>query len=163
MNTIRKINDGLAKFETVLLMYITLFMVFGSFLQVVLRKFNYGFEWGDILIRHLVLWIGFIGASLATKQEKHINIDVFARFAGKNHKRIARIITDSFAVIISLFLAKAGLDFVCSEIEFSSPLFGNVMPYYFEIIIPVGYLLIALRFIFNLLDYLLETEKTEES
>ncbi|MCK5077344.1 MAG: TRAP transporter small permease [Calditrichia bacterium] len=160
MNTIRKINNTMAQIETWILVTITLSMVFGAFLQVVLRGlFNTGFEWGDIVIRHLVLWIGFIGASLATKQEKHINIDVFARFAGKKHKTIARIVTDIFAIIISLILAKAGYDFVLSEIEFSTPLFGNVKPYYFEIIIPIGYLLIALRFLFNLIDYLAEIRR----
>ena len=116
----------------------------------------------------MVLWIGFIGASIATKQEKHINIDVLARFAGKKHKRIARIVTDIFAIIISLILAKAGWDFVMSEIEFSTPLFttslfGDFMPYYFEIIIPVGYLLIALRFLFNLIDYLADFNEPEQA
>ncbi|MEZ4552068.1 MAG: TRAP transporter small permease subunit [Desulfobacterales bacterium] len=31
---------------------------------------------GDDLIRHLVLWIAFIGAGIATRSRSHVKIDV---------------------------------------------------------------------------------------
>jgi TRAP-type C4-dicarboxylate transport system permease small subunit len=80
MNVIHRINSWIEKGETALIVFIVIFMVFLAFLQVVLRNvFSQGLLWGDILLRQLVLWIGFIGASLATREEKHINIDLFCK------------------------------------------------------------------------------------
>ena len=63
-------------------------MVVLAFLQVILRNlFQEGFIWGDILLRHLVLWIGFVGASMATSQERHITIDALTRFLSDRVRR----------------------------------------------------------------------------
>ena len=51
-----------------------------AFLQIFLRNvFTTGLAWGDLVLRNLVLWIGFIGATLATREGKHINIDILSR------------------------------------------------------------------------------------
>ena len=77
---LQKIDRGLYLFENSLLILILSVMVFMAFLQVVLRNlFHSGILWGDIFLRHLVLWVGFIGASLATRSERHINIDILTR------------------------------------------------------------------------------------
>ena len=81
MKILDTINSWIEKAETVLLVVILSVMILLSFLQVLLRNFfEQGILWGDILIRNLVLWVGFIGASLATRENKHINIDLFTRF-----------------------------------------------------------------------------------
>ena len=81
MKILEKINAWIEQTETALLVLVLGFMVVFAFLQVVLRNiFDEGILWGDILLRHLVLWVGFIGASLATREQKHINIDLFSRW-----------------------------------------------------------------------------------
>ncbi|MFH1728234.1 MAG: TRAP transporter small permease [Pseudomonadota bacterium] len=160
MKLIRYINEKIVKLEIGVLVAITMFMIISSFVQVVLRTFfNTGFEAADIINRHLVLWIGFIGASLATHNEKHINVDLFSVFISKKHKKIAKVITSLFAIAICIILAKAGIDFVKSEIEFSMPIIGNIKPFYFELIIPFGYIVIAARFLLNLIENLLPGDK----
>ncbi|GAB4174980.1 MAG: hypothetical protein Kow00108_10050 [Calditrichia bacterium] len=154
MQLIKSVNSWIAKFETLLLVVITLILVIGAFTQVILRNiFNTGIEGAEIVLRHLVLWIGFIGASLATRDEQHINVDLFSRIVGKKHKRIARIITDLVAVAVAFLLAYAGSQFVLSEYEFGTTLFGNIKAWYFQIIIPIGFMMIGLRFFLNLLYY----------
>jgi TRAP-type C4-dicarboxylate transport system permease small subunit len=55
-------------------------MILIAFLQIVLRNlFATGFTWGDPLVRNLVLWVGFIGAAIATREGKHISIDVVSQ------------------------------------------------------------------------------------
>ena len=49
--------------------------------QIVLRNIiGTGIVWGDILIRLMVLWLGMVGAMAATRQRKHISVDLVTRF-----------------------------------------------------------------------------------
>ncbi len=147
MNLLRRMNDAVAKVELWLLVFIVLTMVILAFLQVLLRNvFDQGILWGDTFLRHLVLWVGFIGASLATKDEKHINIDILTRFLHVRAKPVVQILTNVFAGIICFVLSKAGLTFVLQEIEFGTILFNDIPAWYFEIIIPAGFALMGIRF-----------------
>lgn len=150
--------------ETGLIILILGIMVLLSFLQVLMRNFfDTGILWGDIFLRHLVLWVGFIGASLATREEKHINIDLLTRLIPKRTIPIARIVIDITSVIVCLVLAKAGWEFVSMEIEANTTLFQNVPSWYFEIIIPAGFALIALRFIFKIIEQIISLRAKKES
>ncbi len=152
MSTIRLINEWIAKFETAILVLIVLTMVFLAGLQIVLRKvFNYGLLWGDIFLRHLVLWVSFIGASLATKDNKHINIDLLSRSLKGRTQSFAHLIIHLFSLFITLLLTNASLNFVLSEKEFGSALFMDIPAWYFQVIIPIGFGLMALRFFLNAL------------
>lgn len=165
MNVIRRINSGIARFETWILVCIVLFMVCAAFSQVILRNFfNYAIEGADIFLRHLVLWIGFIGASLATRDEKHIAIDLLTRFDIPLLKKITPIISNIFSAAISFILMYASWLFVVSEKEydtvlFSNSLVGDVSAWYLEIIIPIGFAMTGLRFVLNCF---LPTEKNDE-
>ncbi len=152
MALLKRVNEWIARFETFLLVFIVLFMVFLAALQIVLRKFfDYGILWGDIFLRQLVLWVSFIGASLATKENKHINMDLLGRSLKGLWKTAGEVLIHLFSAYIALLLARAGWHFVQSEIEFGSTVFNNVPSWYFEIIIPIGFGLMALRFLLNAL------------
>jgi C4-dicarboxylate transporter DctQ subunit len=153
MNFIHRINSWIEKGETVLIVFIVLFMVLLAFLQVVLRNvFSQGILWGDILLRQMVLWIGFIGASLATREEKHINIDLFGRMLPGKGKRVVKIITHFFSAVVCLFLVKAAWVFVIEEREMATTLFNDIPSWYFQLIIPVGFLLMAFRFLIHMVE-----------
>ncbi len=49
--------------------------------QIVLRNFfDIGFIWSDEALRMMVLWLAVAGAVAASRNDKHINIDVLDRF-----------------------------------------------------------------------------------
>lgn len=141
-------NDAVARIELWLLVIIVITMVVLAFMQVLLRNvFDQGILWGDTFLRHLVLWVGFIGASLATRDEKHINIDILSRFLRGRINFVARSLTNLFAAVICFILSDAGWAFVSQEIEFGTILFNNIPAWYFEIIIPTGFALMGIRYI----------------
>ncbi len=147
MRWLEKLDKIIARFETWLLVVIVLLMVLFAFTQVLLRLLlDEGIMWADIFLRHLVLWVGFIGASLATRDNKHINIDLLNRFLKGKSIFITAIIINGFALYISYLLAQAGWRFVMDEREYATMLFANVPAWYFQIIIPVGFGLMAFRF-----------------
>ena len=69
MKLFKKIDEIIAGLETALITVILSLMIILSFGQVVLRNFfNESILWGDIFLRQMVLWVGFIGASLADRR-----------------------------------------------------------------------------------------------
>ncbi len=156
---LRTLDRALFRLENALIVAILLFMVIFAFLQVVLRDvLGRGFLWGDILLRHLVLWVGFIGASLATRDNRHINIDVFSRFLSPGGQRAVQVVTSLIAAGVSFVLSRAAITFVAMERESGSIVFGNVPTWWLQLIIPIGFAMIGLRFIIRTLQLLFDPE-----
>jgi C4-dicarboxylate transporter DctQ subunit len=147
MKILTIINTWIARAETVILVLVLSIMVLLAFFQVVLRNFfDQGLLWGDIFLRHLVLWVGFLGASLATRDEKHISIDLFTRFLSKKWQPLSRVFTYLFSVVVCWYLAQAALTFVSYEITYKTIAFGDVPAWYLQIIIPIGFFMMMGRF-----------------
>ena len=160
MKIVNKINNWIARIEDWILVSLVIFMVFLAFLQVILRNFfDLGIIWGDILLRHIVLWVGFIGASLATKSNKHINIDVFKRLHKGISQRIINLVINIVAAFVSAYLAFAAFRFVLDEKEFESIIFNNIPAWPFQTIIPIGFTLMSIRFIISGLNALAQQEE----
>ena len=160
MKFLNKINNWISLLEDWILVSIVLFMVLMAFLQVILRNiFDMGIIWGDILLRHLVLWIGFIGASLATKNNKHINIDVLKRLHKGMSKRVINLVVNLVASFVAAYLAVAAWRFVMDEKEFATIIFNEIPAWPFQIIIPFGFALMSIRFIISGLNTLTEREE----
>ena len=137
-------------------------MIFAGTMQVILRNlFNTGVEWADMFVRTLVLWLGFLGASLATRREKHINIDIVSKLiknpkAEKLRVRIVNII--AFLLIITLL--KASISYTLLEAQNNMYAFLKVPTWVVFIIVPISLTLIALRL---LLQFMLgETLEKED-
>jgi TRAP-type C4-dicarboxylate transport system permease small subunit len=150
---LQKIDNGLAYGENFLI-FLTLGLMIGlSFLQVLLRNFfESGILWADIFLRHLVLWVGFIGASLATRNEKHINVDILTRLVPERVVPFIKIVVDLVTVAVCIILAHASYIFLTFEIEAETIIFENIPAWYFQIIMPVGFFLIGIRFIIKIFE-----------
>lgn len=150
---IRSIDKNLAFLENGLIVLLLGVMVVMAFLQVLLRNFfDTGILWGDIFLRHLVLWVGFIGASLATREEKHINIDILQRVLKPSFVPYVQIFVDLVTLYICFLLMRAGIVFVASEKEAGTILFERVPAWYLQIIIPIGFGMIGFRFLLKILE-----------
>jgi TRAP-type C4-dicarboxylate transport system permease small subunit len=105
MYILKQIDQLLEKIEGHLIVLILNFMISLSFVQILLRNFfDMEILWGDTLLRQWVLWLGFLGASLAVKHEKHISIEVLTNLSSLYWKRIIKSFT-RFSVGINLFIA----------------------------------------------------------
>jgi len=153
MRILRQFDHYLAKFETWVLIFLLALMVLLSFGQVVLRNiFNYGLLWADTFLRQLVLWVGFLGASLAVREKQHIAIDFIPNFLPERWLKPLRVIVDSAAGMISLYLLIAAWNFLQFEKEAGSILFLNLPVWIFQIILPFSFGVIAIRFLFRALE-----------
>jgi TRAP-type C4-dicarboxylate transport system permease small subunit len=147
MKTLKTIDSIFNKIEGAVLIFLLLVMLFMAFGQVLLRNISSGgFVWGDILLRHLVLWIGFLGAALATSGERHINIDILTRYLPERLKGAVAALSNVFAAVVCFLLFRASLTFIEFEITNKNTVFSGIPSWYAQIIIPVGYGLLAFHF-----------------
>lgn len=151
---IYKLESWLAFLENSLIVGIVSVLVIFSFFQVFLRNFfDSGILWGDVFLRHMVLWVGFVGASLATREGKHINIDILTRVTPQRFLPAIRVVVNLVTAAICLVLANAARAFLNLEIENNTILFNNVPAWYFQVIIPAGFTVIALRFLLKVFEH----------
>jgi TRAP-type C4-dicarboxylate transport system permease small subunit len=154
MKILRTLDGALAKVETGLLVLSLGSMVLLSFAQVVLRNlFGTGFVWGDTLVRHLVLWAGFIGGALAAFEGRHIGIDALTRFLSPRWKHLAAVLTSLFGTVACFFLAKAALTFTLDERAAGGDLVLNIPTWVAMVIIPFGYGLIMVHFAVKVVEH----------
>jgi TRAP-type C4-dicarboxylate transport system permease small subunit len=135
------------RIEQILLVIFLSSMIVIAFLQILLRNlFSTGLTWGDPLVRNLVLWVGFIGAALATKEGKHINIDVISRWMPPLEKILIELIIHLFSFIICGLLTYAALKFIKNEAQMGNVSFLGIPAWIPEIILPIIFGLMTFRF-----------------
>lgn len=138
------------KLEYLVLVFLLTVMVGLAFLQIFLRIFfATGILWGEPLLRQMVLWIALLGAAIATKEGKHINIDVISRVLPERGKVAVQALTDLFSTFICLLLIQASLKFIRDEFQGGTLAFLSIPTWTVAVIFPVAFGLIALRFAIN--------------
>ena len=147
-----RFDEKISRVEQVLITILLTVMILMAFFQIVLRNFfDTGISWGDSLVRYLVVWVGFIGAAIATKEDKHINIDVLSRWLTGPESNYIRLVSHFFSAVICGLLTLAAIKFIHFEAQMGSTAFFKIPVWVPEIIIPVTFGLMTLRFAAKLL------------
>lgn len=138
----------LHRLEDALLALILGLLVLLAPLQILLRNvFDTGIGWADPLLRVLVLWVALLGALAATRGRRQIRIDVLSRVAGRRVQSAIDGLTSLFAAAVCGVVAYHAARFVASEIEYRTVAFEGVPAWVCELVIPVAFGLIALRYL----------------
>ena len=141
--------------EDSILVGLLLLMIIMAVLQIFLRNlFVSGIVWSDVLVRTLVLWLGLMGAMVASRQGNHINIDIMDRYLSERTKIVVKFIVELFTALICLIAAYFSLEFVQMEFVHGGEAFAKVPVWLCEAIIPFAFAVIAIRyFILALINY----------
>ena len=119
-------------------------------LQIILRNFfSTGLVWGDDLLRHGVLWISVLGASRATLERKHIRIDLLPRVMPARIGFISDFICCFVSFLVCVVLFWASWNFVRGERLAGDIAFASIPYWCLELIFPIGFAIMALRFLFR--------------
>ena len=133
--------------EDSLLVMILSSMIILAVYQIISRNlFSEGIVWIDPLLRTLVLWVGLAGAVVATRTDHHVKIDVFAKYLPGNLLPYVQRLVYLFTLLICLLIAWHAARFVISEYEYGTIAFAGVPAWSTAVIIPVSFLLIAIRY-----------------
>ena len=95
----------------------------------------------------LVFWVGMLGALVATREQGHIKINVLSAYLSGKQKTISQIVVNLFSSVISLVIAYYAVGFVQLDLDSSTKAFGEVPVWFAEVIMPVTFALMGLRFL----------------
>ena len=149
MGAVKRAERLLIGLENGLLVAIMLAMVALSFLQVILRIFFHtGILWADPVLRHLVLWVCFLGAALAGAENKHFAWEIPG--TGKTRMKTALVFLSRTATIaVTIWLIRASWSYLMDEKSSGDILCAmgrwTVPSWTFACAIPIGFFLIFLH------------------
>lgn len=157
IRSIRWLEDSLL----ISLLFITVLLAGVDILARVL--FDGGVIWIPPTLRVLVLWLGLLGALLATRSQEHIAIDIVGRLAPQRLRYIIESVTTLFAAAVCLLIAWHSQRFIQLAYEFGDVAFARVPAWPLQIIIPISFLFMGLRFalqsIVNVIHFLNKAEQ----
>lgn len=134
--------------EDALLVVILAAMIVLAGAQIVLRNlFDTGLLWADPSLRVMVLWVGMIGAMVATRFDKQISVDAVSRFLSPRWRARVRVLTDLFTAVVSAMVAWHALRLVLDDKAAGSTVFASVPVWLCEAILPLAFGVIAIRYL----------------
>lgn len=144
---IQRIARVLARLEDLLLAVLLTGMILLAAGQIFSRNLlSQGLLWGEPLLRLLVLWIALLGAMAATREGRHIRIDLLSRFLPAAAQAWSRRFTDAFSAVICGLMAWHAGRFVVDEWHGGLEFFSGVPAWSVQLIIPFGFAVMSLRF-----------------
>lgn len=148
MAFLHRLNGYLRKTEELVLALLLGSMILLSSTQILLRNFlDSGIAWADPLLRLLVLWVGILGAMLATHYDKHIRIDLISRFIPTHYQRLSGLLTGLVSSAVCALLTYHSARFVYFEWQDGGEAFIGVPAWLAESILPFGFFVMTIRFL----------------
>ncbi len=112
------------------------------------RFFDADVPGASTIVQHLTLWVGFLGAFLATVAGKHLSLST-SEAIPKRFRPYAAFGTRTAASAISALMAYAAMKVVQADAESERTLFLNIPVAWSEAIMPITFALMAVRFAFG--------------
>jgi C4-dicarboxylate transporter DctQ subunit len=145
-----------ARIEDVSTGVIILVATYVLFQGVVLRYvFNYAFTWTEEIVRYSIVWLVFLGGSIAARRGAHICMDIMVVYLPPRAKRILAGLATAIACMFTLIITYYGCLLTWSIWTYNqrSPAAEIPMALPFAAI-PVGCGLMTIRFLAALVVYL---------
>ncbi len=148
MRWIRKVEETIERIVVWLTVGLFFTMLFLAAIQVVLRTvFNEGILWIDPANRHLLLWVGFLGATVATIRDKHFAIDVLHGRLSQSIAQVVHGLVYLLSAVVSVWLAAASVTFVQVGLSHDRAVEGiPISPRLIASVIPAVFGLMAVLF-----------------
>ncbi|HEX5420860.1 MAG TPA: TRAP transporter small permease [Gammaproteobacteria bacterium] len=131
--------------NTLLVVFLTALVVIASG-QILLRNaFSLALPWSDGAVRVGVLWIALLGAVAASRDHKHIAIEVAAGLLPQGWQKPAAVLRHLITAAICALLAWFSWQFVADSRSYGDRL-GSWPAWWFQLILPIGFALISYRY-----------------
>jgi C4-dicarboxylate transporter, DctQ subunit len=142
-----RIHRWLERFEAGLLTLLLIGLIVLGLTQIILRNLvGISLPWADGAMRAMVLWLAMIAGAVAAGQLKHIRIDVARRWLGPVRWRWTERLLMLATALVCLVMTWFSLRMVALEYEFQSIAFLNVDNWIVQLIVPIGFGVMAARF-----------------
>jgi tripartite ATP-independent transporter DctM subunit len=136
--------------EIVATVLLTMVMVMLPVLEALMRLIRgVGIPGSFKYVQHGMVWLGFVGAIIATGSGRHLGLSTAQFFKEPRRKLFAQVLCNAISALTCLVLAYAGYMVVKANSEGTDMLVGGIPAWWSEIIVPVALSVICLRFIWT--------------
>ena len=119
MELITKLDRALAKAEEVAMALMLVGMVLLAAVEVLSRNiWHTGFAWALETLLNTTLFLGLLGAAVATSEGRHLNIDLLSRVLKGRSKTLLKVIIGVFGVVVCALLTVGGWQ--CYQLAYSA-------------------------------------------
>jgi C4-dicarboxylate transporter DctQ subunit len=145
----RRLDEGVARFEAAFLALALAVMVLVVFGDFALREtVNQGWTWAKELAAYLMVWVGFLGASLATHRRRHLVMSLSEKIFSAGIRKWTSFLACLITAATCLFLAFLGLRYVLeTRATGETSLTVGVPIWLVQAVIPLAFGLIGSRFL----------------
>ncbi len=149
ISIMRSLGNGFNRLEEAFLCFLLIAMILLSCIQIFLRDvLSEGFIWADPLLRYMVIWAGLLGAAVATRQQKHISIDIASHLLPDKAAPWLAAVANLFSASVCVALTYASVVFIQNEYAFSSGREVLGIPAWgMNIVFPIAFALMTFRFL----------------
>lgn len=139
-----KLKHGLILFEKVMAASCLILLLSLAIFQLIARNFfDAGFAQMEIVTRHLILFIIFMGAALISEQNRHIKIDVLTHFLSvKRQEQLVRPLIFLSSIVSGIF-AWYSIGFWQEELTYAPT--NERLAAYLAFILPAGFSILSLH------------------
>ena len=142
------------RLETGLLVLFLSALILLAAAQIFMRNvLNIGIPTGDELLRNLVLWLAILGGLAASREERHISIDVITRYLSPKLASAAMLVVSIFVAGVCGFIAQASFVLVKDAYDYHDTVLGGQPAWIVQLILPVGFALMSWRYLTHSLRY----------
>lgn len=139
------LKDSYLKFEIILTIIILLGMVFLPFIETFTRLFNLpNIPASQVLVQHFTLWIAFLGAIIATRDNNLLALTRSSIFSKQESFDIGNKIAQLTTFLVLISLAYGSYELLKIELTDSINIAPMIPRWFAQIIMPLGFLIIAL-------------------
>ena len=141
----QKLSEASEKTVSYTLIVMMAVMTATIIIQVFLRYiFSYSLSWSEEVARYLMIWVAFLGGSLALKKGLHIGVELMITRLRQGVKRWVLLFSQLLIFLFLVFLTIGGMKLTWAVRDQSSPalLFSMSLAY---LSAPVGGLFMAIQ------------------
>ncbi|NUN12616.1 MAG: TRAP transporter small permease subunit [Myxococcales bacterium] len=95
---------ALTQAKTTLITYVIVWVIAAYPILAVIYSVGTGYAWSTDVAKIMIMWVGFLGASMATKEQKHIRIDFIRKAVPDAYRSMYNAFSHFVTIIFCLVL-----------------------------------------------------------
>ena len=132
-------------------------MIGVSVFQIINRQLlgsMFAMGWADELVKLIVLWLAMVGSIAASRDNKHIRIDLITHVLSGPVVEWIKVVVDVFATAVCAVIGWQAWRLVREEMSWGDLVLGDVPLWLVHMIVPVAFFLVSYQFLIRVLQLL---------
>src|SRR5262245_33714657 len=113
------------------------------------RAFSRGIPGSGPIVQHLTLWVGFLGAAIASRDGKLLALATGTFIPAGMWRRAADLFAAAFGACAAVMLAWGGWQMAMIEREAGTTIGADIQAWVAQLVLPVSFALIAARLVWR--------------